>query len=108
MKTKFIFALAALLLMGSASLKAQENNNSSTTYEEGDLNHDGEVDVADITYLVNLIMNKEKRIIRNNHLRLFQSIQILLYILIHMLEVLHMTLIRFYIAKMVDKLGVPL
>ena len=60
MKTKFIFALAALLLMGSASLKAQENNNSSTTYEEGDLNHDGEVDVADITYLVNLIMNKKK------------------------------------------------
>ena len=60
MKTKFIFALAALLLMGSASLKAQENNYSSTTYEEGDLNHDGEVDVADITYLVNLIMNKKK------------------------------------------------
>ena len=60
MKTKFIFALAVLLLMGSACLKAQESNNSSTTYEEGDLNHDGEVDVADITCLVNLIMNQKK------------------------------------------------
>ena len=60
MKTKFIFALAAFLLMGSTCLKAQENNNSSITYQEGDLNHDGEVDVADITYLVNLIMNKKK------------------------------------------------
>lgn len=56
MKTKFIFALAALLMLGSASLKAQESNNSSTTYQEGDLNHDGEINVADITCLANLIM----------------------------------------------------
>ena len=56
MKTKFIFALATLLMLGSASLKAQESNNSSTTYQEGDLNHDGEINVADITCLANLIM----------------------------------------------------
>lgn len=62
MKAKILFALAALLMLGSVSLNAQENGNSSnsesTTQLEGDLNHDNKVDVADITYLVNIIMNQ--------------------------------------------------
>ena len=63
MKAKILFALAALLMLGSVSLNAQENGNSSnsesTTQLEGDLNHDGKVDVADVTYLVNLIMKNK-------------------------------------------------
>lgn len=62
MKAKILFALTALLMLGSVSLNAQENGNSSnsesTTQLEGDLNHDNKVDVADVTYLVNIIMNQ--------------------------------------------------
>ena len=62
MKAKILFALSALLMLGSASLNAQEvgnsSNNESTTQLEGDLNHDNKVDVADVTYLVNIIMNQ--------------------------------------------------
>lgn len=62
MKAKIVFALTALLMLGSVSLNAQENGNSSnsesTTQLEGDLNHDNKVDVADVTYLVNIIMNQ--------------------------------------------------
>lgn len=63
MKAKILFALTALLMLGSVSLNAQENGNSSnsesTTQLEGDLNHDNKVDVADITYLVNIIMKNQ-------------------------------------------------
>lgn len=63
MKAKILFALATLLMLGSVSLNAQENGNSSNsesaTQLEGDLNHDGKVDVADVTYLVNLIMKNK-------------------------------------------------
>ena len=63
MKAKVLFALAALLMLGSVSLNAQENGNSSNsesaTQLEGDLNHDNKVDVADVTYLVNLIMKNK-------------------------------------------------
>ena len=63
MKAKILFVLAALLMLGSVSLNAQENGNSSNsesaTQLEGDLNHDGKVDVADVTYLVNLIMKNQ-------------------------------------------------
>ena len=63
MKAKILFALTALLMLGSVSLNAQENGNSSnsesTTQLEGDLNHDNKVDVADVTYLVNLIMKNK-------------------------------------------------
>ena len=62
MKAKILFALAALLMLGSVSLNAQEvgnsSNSESTTQLEGDLNHDNKVDVADVTYLVNIIMNQ--------------------------------------------------
>ena len=62
MKAKILFALTALLMLGSVSLNAQENGNSSNseskTQLEGDLNHDNKVDVADVTYLVNIIMNQ--------------------------------------------------
>lgn len=62
MKAKILFALSALLMLGSVSLKAQEvgnsSNSESTTQLEGDLNHDNKVDVADVTYLVNIIMNQ--------------------------------------------------
>ena len=62
MKAKILFALSALLMLGSASLNAQEvgnsSNSESTTQLEGDLNHDNKVDVADVTYLVNIIMNQ--------------------------------------------------
>lgn len=64
MKTKIVFALIAFLMLGSVNLNAQENGNSqnseSTNSLEGDLNHDGKVNAADITYLVNIIMNIEK------------------------------------------------
>ena len=63
MKAKILFALTSLLMLGSVSLNAQENGNSSnsesTTQLEGDLNHDNKVDVADITYLVNIIMKNQ-------------------------------------------------
>lgn len=63
MKAKILFALTALLMLGSVSLNAQENGNSSnsesTTQLEGDLNHDNKVDVADVTYLVNIIMKNQ-------------------------------------------------
>jgi hypothetical protein len=62
MKVKILFALSALLMLGSVSLNAQEvgnsSNSESTTQLEGDLNHDNKVDVADVTYLVNIIMNQ--------------------------------------------------
>ena len=62
MKAKILFALSALLMLGSVSLNAQEvgnsSNSESTTQLEGDLNHDNKVDVADVTYLVNIIMNQ--------------------------------------------------
>lgn len=61
MKTKIVFALVTFLMFGNVKLNAQENGNSqnseSTTSLEGDLNHDGKVNAADITYLVNIIMN---------------------------------------------------
>ena len=63
MKAKILFALSALLMLGSVSLNAQEvgnsSNSESTTQLEGDLNHDNKVDVADVTYLVNLIMKNQ-------------------------------------------------
>lgn len=63
MKTKIVFALVAFLMLGSVNLNAQESGNpqssESTTPLEGDLNHDNKVDVADVTYLVNIIMNKK-------------------------------------------------
>ena len=63
MKAKILFALSALLMLGSVSLNAQEvgnsSNNESTTQLEGDLNHDNKVDVADVTYLVNIIMKNQ-------------------------------------------------
>ena len=63
MKAKILFALTALLMLGSVSLNAQENGNSSNseskTQLEGDLNHDNKVDVADVTYLVNIIMKNQ-------------------------------------------------
>jgi hypothetical protein len=63
MKAKILIALAALLMLGSVSLNAQEvgnsSNSESTTQLEGDLNHDNKVDVADVTYLVNLIMKNK-------------------------------------------------
>ena len=62
MKTKIVFALIAFLMFGNVNLNAQENGNlqksESTTSLEGDLNHDGKVDAADITYLVNIILKK--------------------------------------------------
>ena len=62
MKTKIVFALVAFLMFGNVNLNAQENGNlqksESTTSLEGDLNHDGKVDAADITYLVNIILKK--------------------------------------------------
>lgn len=62
MKVKILFVLSALLMLGSVSLNAQEvgnsSNSESTTQLEGDLNHDNKVDVADVTYLVNIIMNQ--------------------------------------------------
>ena len=63
MKAKILIALAALLMLGSVSLNAQEvgnsSNSESTTQLEGDLNHDNKVDVADVTYLVNIIMKNK-------------------------------------------------
>ena len=86
MKTKFIFALAAFLLMGSTCLKAQENNNSSITYQEGDLNHDGEVDVADITYLVNLIINKKKTDFNCTDMKILGHLSVIIYGIIERMD----------------------
>lgn len=57
---RYLFLLTVLLMLGGVSLKAQANGTPSerTTPLEGDLNHDLKVDVADVTYLVNLIMSK--------------------------------------------------
>ena len=54
MKTKFFFFLA-MLLMSSVGAFAQSETNTSL---EGDLNHDGEVDAADVVVLVDIIMKK--------------------------------------------------
>ena len=62
MKTKLIITLTALLMLVSISAQAQTDNQTSTRAEstelEGDLNHDGKVNVADVTYLVDLIMKQ--------------------------------------------------
>lgn len=54
MKTKFFFFLA-MLLMSSVGAFAQSETNTPL---KGDLNEDGEVDAADITVLVDIIMKK--------------------------------------------------
>ena len=63
MKTKLITTLTALLLLVGIGAQAQTDNqtraNAESTDLEGDLNHDGKVDVADVTYLVNLIMKNK-------------------------------------------------
>ena len=63
MKTKLITTLTALLLLVGIGAQAQTDNqtraNAESTDLEGDLNHDGKVDVADVTYLVNLIMKNQ-------------------------------------------------
>ena len=64
MKRKLIITLTALLMLVGISAQAQTGNQTPTRAEstelEGDLNHDGKVDVADVTYLVNIIMEKNK------------------------------------------------
>ena len=63
MKTKLIITLTALLMLVGISAQAQTDNQTPASAEstdlEGDLNHDGKVDVADVTYLVNLIMKNK-------------------------------------------------
>lgn len=63
MKTKLITTLTALLMLVGISAQAQTDNqtpvNAESTGLEGDLNHDNKVDVADVTYLVNLIMKNK-------------------------------------------------
>ena len=63
MKTKLIITLTALLMLVGISAQAQTDNqtraNAESTELEGDLNHDNKVDVADVTYLVNLIMKNQ-------------------------------------------------
>ena len=63
MKTKLITTLTALLMLVGIGAQAQTDNqtraNAESTDLEGDLNHDGKVDVADVTYLVNLIMKNQ-------------------------------------------------
>lgn len=63
MKTKLITTLTALLMLVGISAQAQTDNqtraNAESTDLEGDLNHDGKVNVADVTYLVNLIMKNK-------------------------------------------------
>lgn len=54
MKTKFFFFLA-MLLMSSVGAYAQSETNTPL---EGDLNHDGEVNAADVVVLVDIIMKK--------------------------------------------------
>jgi hypothetical protein len=55
MKTKFFFFLA-MLLMSSVGAFAQSE---TKTPLKGDLNEDGEVNAADITVLVDIIMKKD-------------------------------------------------
>ena len=63
MKTKLITTLTALLMLVGIGAQAQTDNQTRTNAEstdlEGDLNHDNKVDVADVTYLVNLIMKNQ-------------------------------------------------
>ncbi len=63
MKTKLITTLTALLMLVGISAQAQTGNQTPASAEntdlEGDVNHDGKVDVADVTYIVNLIMKNK-------------------------------------------------
>lgn len=63
MMTKLITTLTALLMLVGISAQAQTGNQTPTRAEstelEGDLNHDGKVDVADVTYLVNIILKNK-------------------------------------------------
>ena len=63
MKTKFITTLTALLMLVGIGAQAQTDNQTPSSAEstdlEGDLNHDGKVDVADVTYLVNIILKNK-------------------------------------------------
>ena len=63
MKTKLIITLTAVLMLVGISAQAQTGNqtpaNAENTGLEGDVNHDGKVDVADVTYIVNLIMKNK-------------------------------------------------
>ena len=63
MKTNLITTLTALLMLVGIGAQAQTDNqtraNAESTDLEGDLNHDGKVDVTDVTYLVNLIMKNQ-------------------------------------------------
>ena len=62
MKTKLIITLTALLMLVGINAQAQVSSQTTTCAEstelEGDLNHDGKVNVADVTYLVDLIMKQ--------------------------------------------------
>ena len=62
MKTKLIITLTALLMLVGINVQAQVSGQTTTRAEstelEGDLNHDGKVNVADVTYLVDLIMKQ--------------------------------------------------
>ena len=55
MRTKLFFFLA-LLLMNSLGVFAQSETSTSL---QGDLNHDGKVDAADIVALADIIMKKD-------------------------------------------------
>ena len=63
MKTNLITTLTALLMLVCIGAQAQTDNQTRANVEstdlEGDLNHDGKVDVTDVTYLVNLIMKNQ-------------------------------------------------
>ena len=63
MKTKLITTLTALLMLVGIGAQAQTDNqtraNAESTDLEGDLNHDGEVNAADVVCLVDIIMKKE-------------------------------------------------
>ena len=63
MKTKLIITLTALLMLVGIGAQAQTDNQTPSSAEstdlEGDLNHDGKVDVADVTYLVNIILKNK-------------------------------------------------
>ena len=63
MKTKLITTLTALLMLVGIGAQAQTDNQTPSSAEstdlEGDLNHDGKVDVADVTYLVNIILKNK-------------------------------------------------
>ena len=63
MKTKLITTLTALLMLVGIGAQAQTDNQTPSSAEstdlEGDLNHDNKVDVADVTYLVNIILKNK-------------------------------------------------